>query len=385
MSTGTEQNENPGKQEQFNTPNSLAKKRHFKRRFFLILGPVVVAVASAYLYLTGGRFIDTDNAYIEADKVAISAEIAGPIVALMVSENDHVEQGTPLFKIDDRSYVIALLQAKARLQEALVQIRMQKSSYRQKENELDLAQSNINFAHKEFVRQSTLDSNQAVAKAKLDEAEHNLQVSQFRFAIIKNEKEQILAGLEGDPEISADRLASYRLAQAVVDKASLDLERTIVLAPFRGQVSKIPQAGKHVEPGTPVMSLIADSRFWIEANLKETELTHVHPGQKVDIQVDTYPNHTFAGTVLSISPGTGSEFSIIPAQNATGNWVKVVQRIPVRISVDEHKDEQVLRSGMSTQISIDTTYRRPVPIFASKILSAFGIVRDATAAPGTGK
>ena len=385
MAEGTEHKDNPEKQEKFNTPNSLAKKKHFKRRFFLILGPLVVAVASAYVYLTGGRYIDTDNAYLEADKVAISAEIAGPIVALMVAENDHVEQGTPLFKIDDRFYVIALEQAKARLQEASVEIRMQKGSYRQKENELELAQSNINFAHKEYLRQSTLDSNQAVAKAKLDDAEHNLQVSQFRFTIIKNEREQILAGLEGNPEISPDRLASYRLAKAVVEKAALDLERTTILAPFGGQVSKIPQAGKHVEPGTPVMSLIADSRFWIEANLKETELTHVHPGQKVDIKVDTYPDHTFTGTVLSISPGTGSQFSIIPAQNATGNWVKVVQRIPVRISVDERKGQQVLRSGMSTQISIDTTYRRPVPFFAGKILGAIGITRDAAATPVAGK
>ncbi len=366
---------------EFSTPHSLARKKHFKRRFFLILGPLAVAVVSAYMYLAGGRFIETDNAYIQADKVAITAEISGPIVALMVAENDHVTQGTPLFKIDDRSCVIALEQAKASFQGALAEIRMQKGSYRQKTNELGLAQSNIDFARKEYVRQSTLESSQAVARAKLDDAEHSLQVSQFRFAIIKNEMEQILAGLEGDPEISADKVASYRLAKAVVEKAALDLERTTIAAPFSGRVSKIPQPGKHVAPGTPVMSLIADSSFWIEANLKETELTHVHPGQKVDIKVDTYPEHTFTGTVQSISPGTGSEFSIIPAQNATGNWVKVVQRIPVRIRVVEQSGEQVLRSGMSTQISIDTTYQRPLPFLVSKTLTAIGITRDAVAAP----
>ena len=381
MPTSQKKQEKQELQGNFNPPHSLAKKRHFKRRFLLILGPLAVATVSAYMYLTGGRFVDTDNAYIQADKVAISTEIPGPIVALMVAENDHVEQGSPLFKIDDRSYVIALEQAKARLQEALVQIRTQKGSYRQKANELELAQSNINFARKEYVRQSTLDSNQAVAKAQLDDAQHNLQVSQYRFAIIKNETEQILASLEGDPLISADQLASYRLAKTVVEKAALDLERTIVSAPFSGRVSKVPQPGKHVEPGTPIMSLIADSRFWIEANLKETELSHVRPGQKVDITVDTYPERPFAGTVQSISPGTGSEFSIIPAQNATGNWVKVVQRIPVRISVDEQREEHVLRSGMSTRIHIDTTYRRPLPFFASKILSALGINGDAMAAP----
>ena len=382
MSTQQENPEKPRTQETFSPPHSLARKKHFKRRFLLILGPLVVVVVSGYMYLTGGRFVDTDNAYIQADKVAINAEVSGSIVALMVAENDHVEQGTPLFKIDNRSYVIALEQAKARLQEALVQIRMQKVSYRQKANELDLAQSNINFARKEYVRQSTLDSNKAVAKAQLDDSQHNLEVSQFRFAIIKNEMEQILAGLEGDPEISADHLASYRLAQAVVEKAALDLERTIVRAPFGGRVSKIPQAGKHVAPGSPVMSLIADTSFWIEANLKETELTHVRPGQKVDIEVDTYPEQTFSGTVQSISPGTGSEFSIIPAQNATGNWVKVVQRIPVRISVVNDSTEQVLRSGMSTKVRIDTKYQRPLPLFVKKGLAAIGITRNAIAAPG---
>ena len=368
-------------QEKSNAPHSLALKKQFKRRFFLVLGPLAVAVVAAYMYLTGGRFVDTDNAYVQADKAAISVEIPGQIVALLVVENEHVDKGAPLFRIDDRSYVIALEQAKARLQEALVQIQSQKGSYRQKSNELELAQSNINFARKEYVRQSALDVSHAVAKAKLDDAEHALQASRFRYAIIQTEMEQILAGLEGNPEIGADQLAGYRLAKTVVEKAALDLERTIVKAPFSGRVSKVPQPGKHVEPGTPVMSLIADSSFWIEANLKETELTNVRAGQKVDIHVDTYPEQTFSGHVQSISPGTGSEFSIIPAQNATGNWVKVVQRIPVRISVDSAHDGQVLRSGMSARISIDTTYRRPLPFLADKILRAVGLRREALAAP----
>ena len=376
-----EQRENSLQQEKLKAPHSLAKKKHFKRRFFLLLGPLVVLVVSASMYLLGGRFVDTDNAYIQADKAAISAEIAGQIVALLVVENEHVDQGASLFTIDDRSYVIALDQAKARLQEALVQIQSQKGSYRQKSSELELAQSNINFARKEYVRQSALDVGHAVAKAKLDDAEHVLEASRFRYAIIHTEREQILAGLEGDPEIGAEQLAGYRLAKTGVEEAALDLQRTTVKAPFGGRVSKVPQPGKHLEPGTPVMSLIADSGFWIEANLKETELTHVRVGQTVDIHVDTYPEQTFIGHVESISPGTGSEFSIIPAQNATGNWVKVVQRIPVRISVDAAQNGQVLRSGMSTRIRIDTTYRRPLPFLASSLLRAVGAVRDALAAP----
>ncbi len=366
--------------EQLDLPHSLGRKKHFKRRFFLTLGPVVIAIAAAYIYWTGGRFVSTDNAYLQADKVAVSAEVSGSIVAVMVRENEHIEKGAPLFKIDDRSYAIALEQAKAHLQDALTKIRIQKVSYRQKINELQLAQSNIDFAQKEYTRQSALDTNHAVAKAQLDSARHNLDVSQYQLEIIKNEMEEILASLEGNPEISADQLASYRLAQSVVEKAALDLQRTVVLAPFSGRVSKIPQAGKHVQPGTPVMSLIADTSFWIEANLKETELTRVHPGQQVRIEVDTYPDHKFSGTVKSISPGTGSEFSIIPAQNATGNWVKVVQRIPVRISVDDPLKELVLRSGMSSTVRIDTGYHRQLPLFVQNLLAKIGISGEALAA-----
>ncbi len=363
-----------------NIPHSLGRKRHFSRNFLLVFGPVVVAVVAGYFYWTGGRFVDTDNAYIQADKVAISAEVSGSIVAILVSENDYIEKGTPLFKIDNRSYVIALEQARARLQGVLADIRMQKVSYRQKINELHLAQTNIDFTKKEFTRQSSLDFNQAVAKVQLDDSHHNFEVSQYKLAIIKNETEQILTRLEGDPEISPDKLGSYRLAQAMVEEATLDLEKTTVLAPFSGRVSKIPQAGKHVEPGTPVMSLIADKSFWIEANIKETQLTHVHPGQKVKILVDTYPEHELVGTVQSISPGTGSEFSIIPAQNATGNWVKVVQRVPVRISVDTLSDKRILRSGMSTNVRIDTEFHRSLPLFVQKGLAGIGIAKAAMAA-----
>lgn len=358
------------------------RKKNFKRLFLLILGPVIVTAVAGYMYWTGGRFVSTDNAYLQADKVAVSAEVSGSIVEVLVGENDYIEQGAPLFKIDNRSYEIALEQAQASLQEAVAEIRMQKASYRQKENELGLAQSNIDFTRKEYARQSSLNSNQAVAKAQLDDSQHNFQVSQYRLEIIKNEMEQILARLEDDSKIPADKLASYRLAQAVVAKAALDLEKTVVRAPFGGRVSKVPQTGKHVEPGTPVMSLIADTNFWIEANLKETELTGVHPGQNVFIEVDTYPDYEFTGTVESISPGTGSEFSIIPAQNATGNWVKVVQRIPVRIRVDNHPDKQVLRSGMSTTVRIATGFQRPVPSWIQKSLAGIGITKNAMAAQG---
>ncbi len=366
-------------------PSTRKRKKTFIRRLLLTLGPAAVAAATAWLYLTGGRFVQSDNAYVQADKVAISAEVSGPIVEVMVVENELVEKGEPLFRLDDRSYAIALAQAEARLQEAAAEIRQLKARYLEKVHEEELARSDIDFARKQFSRQSALDSHQAVAKAQLDDARHTLQVHEHRLEIIRTEITQILAQLEGDPEIAAERLASYRLAEATVDQAALDLARTTVTAPFSGRVSKVPQAGKHVQPGTPAMSLIADSDFWIEANLKETELTRVRPGQKVAIEVDTYPDQRFTGTVQSISPGTGSEFSIIPAQNASGNWVKVVQRVPVRISVAAPYEQQILRAGMSTTVRIDTEYHRPLPGWLDKGLTALGLVDTAAASEGSGR
>ena len=296
-----------------------------------------------------------------------------------MQENDLVEKGAPLFVIDNRNYVIALEEAKAHRQEVIAQIKTTKARYRQKLNELMLARSDIDFADREFNRQSTLDSNRAVAKAQLDTAKHELDVSKHRLEIIESEKEQILASLEGDPEVEVELVAGYRLAQAEVEKAALNLERTVIKAPFTGRISKIPQLGKHVEPGTSVMSLIADENFWIEANLKETDLTHVSKGQHVAVEIDTYPDITFAGTVESISPATGSEYSIIPAQNATGNWVKVVQRIPVRVRVQLKDDGPVLRAGMSALVKIDTKFNRKLPAFVQSFLRMLGLADDAWA------
>lgn len=360
------------------TPVST-KKKAGKRRFLLALGPVLVATVSLYVYWTGGRVIQTDNAYIQADKTPISAEVTGAIVEVLVKENQLVEKGSPLLKIDPRSYVITLEKAKANLQNMEAEINKLKASYQQITNELSLAQNNIDYTEKEYKRLTKLDSNNAVAKAQLDSAQHNFQISQHRLEIIKAQRAQILAQLEGNPDIDPSQLAIYRLANTQVENAALDLDKTVVRAPFQGRVSKIPQPGKHVAPGMSVMSLIADNDFWIEANLKETDLTHVSSGQKVDIEVDTYPDADFTGTVQSISPGTGSEFSILPAQNATGNWVKVVQRIPVRIKIDESVNHQKLCAGMSATVKIDTKYHRTLPSWARQGFAKFGISTDAVA------
>ncbi|MFV0439450.1 MAG: HlyD family secretion protein [Desulfopila sp.] len=354
-------------------------RKRLIRRVLLTIGPVAVLAVAAYVYLVGGRYVSTDNSYVQADKVSISPDVSGTIVTVLVHENEDVVKGAPLFRIDDQPYRISLAKAKANLQAAEANIRELKATYRQKIGQEELALSDIDFTRREFNRQKSLNSSRVLAQAELDKARHDLQSSEHQLDIIRAEMAEILARLEGDPDIAADRLASYRQARAEMEQAAFDLDKTVVRAPFAGRVSKIPKPGKYVAPGTPVLALVADSTFWVEANLKETELTHVQVGQSATIEVDTYPDFTFNGTVTSISPATGSEFSVIPPQNASGNWVKIVQRIPVRISVDNPSKERKLISGMSAYVDIDTKYHHRLPDWLAKGLGILGIGSDTVA------
>jgi membrane fusion protein (multidrug efflux system) len=361
------------------TASAPRRNKHRVGRFLLISGPLLVGLLCAYLYLTDGRYVKTNNAYIQADKVAISCQVSGTIMTIKVAENSHVLEGQPLFIIDNRSYVIAVEQARARLQSVKAEIAALKASYHQQQTELRLAQLNIEFAERKYHRQSNLDKFKAVAEAILDNARHNLEISRQKAGIVQNGMEQILAQLDGDPDAKLEHQANYRLALAEVENAELNLARTTVLAPFAGRVSKIPTAGQYVKTGQAVMSLIGDTAFWVEANFKETDLTHMQPGQIAFIEIASYPDRKWQGTVISISPGTGSEYSIIPAQNASGNWVKVVQRVPVRIAVQSESTDPNLLAGLSSFVRIDTGYHRPLPSPLRTVLNAMGFGNHAWA------
>lgn len=366
-------------EEQNNRKRPAASKRR-KGRMLMILGPVAVIAASLYVYFTGGRFIETDNAYVQADKVTIGAEVSGPVVAVSVSENEAVSKGRELFQLDDRDFVIAVEKARAGLSDVLAEITTLKAKYLQKTEELKLAQTDLDFATKEYQRQQTLQEKKVGTVAQLDEVRHTYDAKQQQIKIIGSEIDQILSSLGGNPQSAPEELPAYKLAKAELDDALLRLERTVVKAPFAGRVSKLPKPGRHVSSGSGIMTLVADHDFWIEANLKETELTHIQPQQPVEIQIDAYPGKTWSGTVESISPASGAEYSIIPAQNATGNWVKVVQRIPVRIIFDTTDEKFELRSGMSTTVRIDTNFHRPLPALVSTCFSLFDLSEDAHAA-----
>ena len=331
------------------------------RSILLLAGPIVALLAGAYVYYTSGRIVGTDNAYVKADVGVISAEVAGPIGVVKVHENERVEAGEVLFTIDDRSFRVALDRGNAQLAAINDFVESTKASYRQSLEQLTLARTNAAYEQRELDRLTALAERKLTSDVDVDEQRHDRDVANQEIQVTERALDAIRARLGGDLERPVTEQAAYLAAKSVRDAAELDLERTVVRAPFGGIASQVPTVGHHVQPGAPVMTIVADRGMWIEANFKETDLTHVAVGQPVDIRLDTYPDRRWSGRVESISQATGAEFSVIPAQNATGNWVKVAQRIPVRIAIDTRSDDPELRAGMSAIIDIDTGHERPAP------------------------
>lgn len=328
-------------------------RRRLRRRLF-ILGPLVMLGIAAVLYFGSGRYVETDNAYLKANKVAISPEVAGRIIAVAVKENQQVAPGDELFRIDDEPYRIALERSEAQLRTVQSEIEGIKASYRQAQEQLRMAENNVSFTARELDRQTQLARQRLTSQAKLDEAQHNADTARDQKAVIAQQLAQILTQLTGNADLPVAKHPRYVEAAASRDTAQLNLQRVVVKAPFAGVTSKVPQIGQYVGAGAQVMSVVATTDTWIEANFMETDLTHVRPGQAATVVIDTYPHREWHGTVQSISQATGAEFSVLPPQNATGNWVKVVQRIPVRIALDMKADDPPLRAGMTATATIDT-------------------------------
>jgi len=324
------------------------------RRILMGLVPLAVVAGGVSWYMMSGRYVGTDNAYVKADIASVSPEISGNIRSVLVGENELVKKGQPILTIDDTNYLIALAGSEAQLRSAVAAIESAKARYRQKEASLKIMQGNAAFAEREFKRQSALAANNFAAAAKLDEAQHNLDSARQNIALLKQEEAEILAGLNGDPNVSPEQVPSYQAAMTAKLSAETFIKRATVAAPFDGVVSQLPKVGDYARTAAPTFSIVASTDVWIEANFKETDLTNMKAGQPVEIHVDTYPGRVFRGHVSSISQASGAEFAVLPAQNSTGNWIKVVQRIPVRITVDDQHEGPALRAGMSVVTDVDT-------------------------------
>ncbi|BES72864.1 HlyD family secretion protein [Marinobacter nanhaiticus D15-8W] len=316
---------------------------------------MVVIVAGLYTVFSG-RYIATENAYIHAPLVNIAPDVSGRIDQVLVEENQPVSRGELLLQIDPSPYRIAVERAEAQLNQAANSIRTLKASYATRQEELALAEENVSYSQREFARQQTLAKRNLTSQSELEKYRHDLATARRQRDTTDRDLKRIAASLGGKVDLPLEQHPDYQAAQASMASARLDLEHTRIRAPFAGIASKTPDPGTYASAGSPVMNLVGNRDLWIEANFKETELTRMHPGQAVTVEVDTYPDREFAGHVESIAQATGSEFSVLPAQNASGNWVKVVQRIPVRIRLDEPSSEAALRAGMSTEVTVDTGY-----------------------------
>lgn len=349
-------------------------RRRFWRRLLLPAIPLLVLLVAGYVYVTGGRYVGTDNAYVRAHMVSVSADISARVTQVLVHENEPVAAGQPLFELDKEPLQIALDQAQANLDNVRNNIIALKAAYHQRQEDLQSAQTQIDFAEREYKRREKMVETHVVSESDYDQARTQYQVAISAAGSVKQDIQRIMAELGGDPDIAPENHPQYLAALAQVNKAALDLKRATVLAPIAGIVSMVDRLrpGDYVNEGAPAFSLVASDSLWIEANMKETDLTYVKPGDKATITVDTYPGVEFPAVVDSVGAATGAEFSILPPQNSSGNWVKVVQRIPVRLVLQPNNDLPALRSGMSVLVDIDTQHHRQLPSFVRSALAWVG-------------
>ena len=344
--------------------------------------PAIVLAVSVFVWLSSGRWVSTDNAYVKGDRAQIATELSGIIVEVPVQENQRVSRGQLLFKLDDQAYRLALAKIDAEIETTRADIRGLRAQWRTKREEIKAAQSQLNYAQQEFERQSDLADKKIASQQKLQETRMSLDVARQRISAAQEDLQRIEAQLAGDRKIRTDDHPRVKQMVAARDEALLQLRRTAIESPLDGIVSKRPVPGSYATAGVPAMVVVADTDLWIEANFKETELTLVRPGQTAIVKVDTYPDAECTGRVASIAQATGAEFAVLPPQNASGNWVKVVQRIPVRISVACREGDPPLRVGMSTTVEIDTGHSPSIGSLLSGLAKAFGLSSaSATAKP----
>jgi len=330
-------------------------KRRWTRLLLWIGGPAAVVAAGAWLYVTSGRFASTDNAYVQADHVTVAPQVGGRVVEVDVRENQAVRKGDVLLRIDSEPLEIAVARLQAQADTVKSLLDAARNGYQGAQADLRSSAADLAYKQQQFERNKELRARGLIAQQALDDAANNLaaaRAKQDSNNAALSRAQNLLGGLPQTPD---EQLAGYKLAQAQLAQAKLDLEHAIVRAPMDGTIGKTSlQPGDFLAPGQAAMPLVANT-LWVEANFKETDLTHVSVGQSATIEVDTFPGKKWQARVASISPASGAEFSVLPAQNATGNWVKIVQRIPVRLAIEEpNHDGMILRAGMSTLVDIDT-------------------------------
>ena len=341
-------------------------RRLWLRRILMLGGVIAVAVGGVAFWLSGGRYVTTDDAFIDANKLLVSSDVSGLVAEVDVKEGQTVHKGDVLFKLDAKPFQIALDQAESRMAEAALTIRSMEQDYQRMLSDIEAQRAQAQLAETTLNRQNALLRIGGTARQNVDQAEATLRTARSQTAALEGQAQVQLAKLGGRIGAPLERHPEYMQAKAARDEARRQLEHTVVHAPFDGTVTQVSA----LQPGAMIVSsmaafmptsavaLVANGNKWITANLKETDLTYVHPGETVKITIDTFPGREWRGTVTAIAPATGAQFSVLPSENSSGNWVKVVQRLPVRIAFDPNEDTSVVRAGLSTNIEIDTHHTR---------------------------
>lgn len=329
------------------------------RLTLLVIVPAAVMLAGLVFYLLGGRYVSTDNAYVGAQKVLVTPEVSGTVVRIAVKEGQQLQPGDELFAIDAEPYRLTAQEAEARLLRVKGDFAALKANLASLARQIEFSRQNLAAAQADFDRKTRLLGKRISTPSDVDKARVALVAARAQVEQLKQQERAARIRLLGDPNLAIEKFPQFIEATVALQRARRDLANTVLRAPIAGvatQVSSI-QMGRFLTAGTPVFSIISNAAMWIDANPKETDLTYVRPGQSVTITVDAFPDREWKGRVGAISPGTGAQFAILPPQNAAGNWIKVVQRVPMRIEFAPGQDLRRLRAGMSATVEIDTERR----------------------------
>ena len=352
------------------TPHAPSRRRGWQRPLLFTLLPLAL-IGGAVAYVKGGRTMSTDDAYVNSRQVGISTDVAGIVSEVDVTDNQHVAAGQVLYRLDARQFNIALQNAKANLALTALNLESLRKNYGELVSDSTAQEAQVAFDQATYERYNRLVAANAIAQQSYDQARFTLQTDNSKLAALRQQAQSQLAMLNGDLNTPVVQLPQYLQAEAQVHEAQRQLDDTVVRAPFSGTVTQVPSIapGKYLAASTTAFFLVDADHVWIDATPKETELTHVRPGQAAVIAVDSYPDLQWQGTVESVSPAAAQEFSLLPAQNTSGNWVKVVQRVPLRVRVEPGKaNPAILRAGMSVEVSVDTGHARGLPKFLANLL-----------------
>lgn len=344
------------------------------RMTLLVLVPALVALMALSFYLFGGRYVSTDNAYIGAQKVLITPEVSGKVVRIAVSEGQLLKPGDELFAIDAEPYRLAAQEAEARLVRVQSDIASLKANLASVTRQAELSREGLAAAQADFDRKTQLVGNRISSPSDLDRSRAALVVAKAQLEQLEQQERTLRIQLLGDPDLAIAKYPQFVEATVALDRAKRDLANTVLRAPIAGVATQVAsiQMGRYLTAGTAVFSVISSDALWIDANPKETDLTHVRRGQPVTITIDAFPGRQWSGAVGAISPGTGAQFAILPPQNAAGNWIKIVQRVPMRIEFAPEQDLRRLRAGMSATVEIDTGRRGRI----ARLFGASAVAQD---------